>query len=199
MRTYVYACILRILLRGYHWCNVAALNVVLVRLGFVGILCVRSCSYQTYLCRGGDEHAGMFSFVVFFFCICVFLIFMIVLFRFVSFFCVCCTACRITSRGKYTTATRWEGTTAIDPGYFSSTRRGLRSFLLCYCERHKLGNVDRIVVKHVSMIDPPVGTSLRGTFLSPRHIRYLIEPNIPMSETVRGPPDRSLSIPSPIT
>ena len=53
----------------------------------------------------------------------------IVLFRLFLLLFVCCTACRITSRGGYTTATRWGGTTAIRPGVFSSTRRGFLSFL----------------------------------------------------------------------
>ena len=61
-----------------------------------------------------------------------------------------------------------------------------------------LGNVDRMVVTHVSMEDPTVGISHRGTFLSPWHVRYLVEPDVPMTETVRGPPDHSL-FPSPIT
>ena len=56
---------------------------------------------------------------------------------------------------------------------------------------HKLGNVDRMVVTHVSVDDPTVGISHRGTFPSPRHIRYLIEPDMFMTETVRGPPDYS--------
>ena len=49
-----------------------------------------------------------------------------------------------------------------------------------------------MVVTHVSMDDPTVGISHRGTFPSPRRIRYLIEPDMPMTETVRGPPDHSL-------
>ena len=45
----------------------------------------------------------------------------------------------------------------------------------------KLGNVDRIWSSHihVSMDDPTVGISHRGTFPSPRHIRYLMEPDMP--------------------
>ena len=49
-----------------------------------------------------------------------------------------------------------------------------------------------MVVTHVPMDDPPVGKSHRGTFPSPRHIRHIIEPDVPMTETVRGPPDQSL-------
>ena len=52
------------------------------------------------------------------------------------------------------------------------------------CGGHKLGNVGRTVVTHVSMDDPPVGISHRGTFPSPRHIRYYIEPDMPMTETL---------------
>ena len=50
---------------------------------------------------------------------------------FVSFV-VCCTACRIASRGGYTIATRWGGTTVIllyARGIFSSTRRVFLVFL----------------------------------------------------------------------
>ena len=55
--------------------------------------------------------AFLFSFVGSF-CFIFFSYFMLGLFCFfVSF--VCCTSCRIASRGGYTTATRWGGTTAI--------------------------------------------------------------------------------------
>ena len=39
------------------------LKICILRLGFVGTLSVRSCSYETSLCRGGGEPACMFSFV----------------------------------------------------------------------------------------------------------------------------------------
>ena len=59
--------------------------------------------------------------------------------------------------------------------------------------------IHRMVVTHVSisMEDSTVGVHHRGTFQSPRHIRYVNEPDVPMTETVRGPPDHSC--PSPIT
>ena len=57
---------------------------------------------------------------------------------------------------------------------------------------HKLGNVDRMVVTHVSVDDPTVGISHRGTFPSPWHIRYSVEPDTPLTETAREPPDHSL-------
>ena len=41
---------------------------------------------------------------------------------------------------------------------------------------HKVGNVDTIIVTHVSMDDPTVGIPRRGIFSSPRCIRYLVEP-----------------------
>ena len=64
--------------------------------------------------------------------------------------------------------------------------------LLYYCGGLRLGNADRTVVTHVSMDDPLVGISHRGHFPPPRYVRYLIEPDMPMTETLRGPPDHSL-------
>ena len=55
-----------------------------------------------------------------------------------------------------------------------------------------MGNIDRTVVTHVSMDNLTVGISHRGTFPSPRRIRDLFEPDMPMTETVRGPPGHSL-------
>ena len=43
---------------------------------------------------------------------------------------------------------------------------------------------------HRWMIQPLV---YRGTFPSPRYIRYLNMPDVPMTETVRRPPDHALS------
>ena len=68
----------------FFCCRAAALNVVFLRLGFVGTLPVRSCSYEKWLCRGGGEPASMFSFVGSSCLIFLFLIFMLVLF---CFFC----------------------------------------------------------------------------------------------------------------
>ena len=70
-------------------------------------------------------------------------------------------------------------------------------FCVLCCGGHKLGNVDRMVVAHVSMDDPPVSISHRGAFPSPRYILYLIEHDMPTTETIRGPLDHSF--PSPTT
>ena len=64
---------------------------------------------------------------------------------------------------------------------------------------HKLGNVDRMVVTHVSVDDPTVGISHRGTFPSPRHIRYLIEPGVYAYDRDGPRTSGSLSFPSTIT
>ena len=51
---------------------------------------------------------------------------------------VCCTACRITSRGGCRTATRWGGTTAFRPGVFLFHPSGFYFFLLFLCYRFVL-------------------------------------------------------------
>ena len=57
-------------------------------------------------------------------------IFILVSFCFIPSLSVCCTTCRITSRGGYPTGTRHDrDSTSVGPGCFSSSRRG---FLLLF-------------------------------------------------------------------
>ena len=57
---------------------------------------------------------------------------LIVVICFLLLLFACCTACRITSRGGYTTATRWGGTTAIRPGVFFFDPLGFSFFVIVY-------------------------------------------------------------------
>ena len=55
----------------------AALNVVFMRVDFLGALSVRSCSYEKWFCRGGGEPACLVFLVIsFFIFVCLFVFFM---------------------------------------------------------------------------------------------------------------------------